>query len=481
MAFVVQQMRIPEPTARRTWLPPVVLVVMIAWLVLRESGALAVGDVFWHLRTGDLILDDGLPRSDPFSWTAGGESWQPNAWLGDVLWAGVRSLFGGAGVSLLGGAAVLAVALLLYRSSSRSGAGQWAAVAVSAAAIVFMSPFIAPRPLLIGFILLPIAMETAKRFRGGSVKSLLVLLLLIAAWSNLHGSFVTGVGVIGLIAVGWSIDEKHWLRPLTLAATAAIAGLMNPYGISAYLHTLDIRDESVNIDEWQPLAFDDARGLVLVVFMVAAAWALWRVAGTHKWERAMYGGSRRWEDTLPIAVLAVGTFMVIRTGAFLLIVAAPVVATALSGLKAPRVRAWATPRVGPLVTGLVLAGIILAAQQAPEIADAGKPGTRFSEEVVAAIPVNCPLLNEYDLGGFVIDRRWPDVLVSQDGRNDLYGADEIERQEALLSFSDADSFDQTGIRCVLADADRPLAEALGASANWEERARSSELVLLVKR
>ena len=32
------------------------------------------------------------------------------------------------------------------------------------------------------------------------------------------------------------------------------------------------------------------------------------------------------------------------------------------------------------------------------------------------------------LGGFVIDRRWPEVLVSQDGRNDLYGTDELRRQ-----------------------------------------------------
>jgi hypothetical protein len=452
---------------------------LLLWLALGESGALDVGDVFWHLRTGDLILDDGLPSADPFSWTAGGSDWQPNAWLGDVLWALIRDAVGAVGISLLGGITVLGVALLLYRNGRHEGAGPWAAAAASGAALIFMAPFIAPRPLLIGFVLAPIAVAGAGRFREGSIGGVVTVAAVVLAWSNLHGSFVTGVGMVGLIAVGWAIDDRTAARPAALAATAVIAGLVNPFGVSAYLHTLDIRDESSNIDEWQPLAFDDVRGILLVVFMAAAAWAL--VAAARRARRvSSHLPGRFWEQTLLLGVLAVLTFAVIRTGAFFLIAAAPIVAAGLTNSSAEGLRRWSAPRRGPLLTGLMLAGLLLAAQQAPELADAGDPGPRFSEQVVAAIPDTCILLNEYDLGGFVIDRRWPNVLVSQDGRNDLYGADEIERQEELLASSDPERIEDTGITCVLADRDRPAVRALGARPGWRVVKESAQLVLLAR-
>ena len=468
-------------TSKQGWLHPLILVALVGWLALRESGALEVGDVFWHLRTGDLIRDEGLPGTDPFSWTAGGETWQPNAWLGDVIWSVLRSAFGSTAISFLGGLAVVGVALLLYRRCRRIGSGPWAAITASAIAVVLMSPFIAPRPLLIGFVLFPIAIEAAKRFRDGSAWALAGVAVLLALWSNLHGSFVTGVGVVGLIAVGWAIDDREWRRPLGLAATAVVAGLLNPFTISAYLHTLDVRDESVNIDEWQPLSLSDARGVFLVGFMLITALLLWRASKSRQDDHGAAAGTRRWETVLPVLVLAIGTLAVIRTGAFFLIIAAPLVAKGLSGIKAVGLRKWAGPRVGPLTVGLLLAAIILAAQQLPVLDEAGKPGTRFSSEITDAIPATCTILNEYDLGGFIIDQRWPEVLVSQDGRNDLYGAAEVERQEAILSSTDVAALDADGVSCVLADKDRPLASALAASGGWETIAESTELILLVKR
>ena len=71
--------------------------------------------------------------------------------------------------------------------------------------------------------------------------------------------------------------------------------------------------------------------------------------------------------------------------------------------------------------------------------------------------------------------------MSQDGRNDLYGAAEVERQEAILSSTDVAALDADGVSCVLADKDRPLASALAASGGWETIAESTELILLVKR
>ena len=200
-----------------------------------------------------------------------------------------------------------------------------------------------------------------------------------------------------------------------------------------------------------------------------------RAPGESPW------ASTHWATVLPIVVLAAGTLWSVRMGSFFLIVAAPVVGRGFTELHAAPLREWASKRVGPLVTGLVVAGAILAFQQVPQLADAGNPSPRFSEPIVAAIPSGCRLLNEYDLGGFVIDRRWPEVLVSQDGRADLYGAEELERQERLLEQDDAAAIEAEGIDCVLADRERRLVAALTESSDWLKAGESAELALFVRR
>ena len=468
-------------TPTHNWVPPTVLVVLLLWEAMRESGLLAIGDVFWHLRTGDLVLADGPPREDLFSWTAAGQQWRPNAWLGDALWATVRSTVGSAGVSLLAGVTVVALALLLYRAGRQYRAGPWASVASSGLAVVFLSPFISPRPLLLGFILLPIVLRQAIEYRNGRSSALAWVGVLVAAWSNLHGGYVVGVGIIGLFAIGWAVEAATLANPIRLAAVASVAGLLNPYGVFSYLQALANRAESGSIDEWQPLSFTDGRGILLVVFMVLTGAALLRRGVALRKRGESMRSSTPWATVLPIAVLGAGTLWSVRMGSFFLIVAAPVVARGFTELRAAPIRKWASTPAGPLVTGLVVAGAILAFQQAPHLADAGEPSPRFSESIVAAIPTRCRLLNEYDLGGFVIDRRWPEVLVSQDGRADLYGGEELKRQERLLAAADAELIEAEGINCVLIDRGRRLVDVLAHSSEWLNSGESDELALFVRR
>ena len=228
-------------------LAPFLLLALVAWEAIRESGRITSDEVFWHLRTGDLILSEGPPRVDTFSWTAAGEAWRPNAWIGDALWATVRSVAGEAGVSLLSGITVVVIALLLYKVSRGGGSGPWASVAAGSIAVVFLAPFIAPRPLLLGLLLLPVAVKLATRYRAGSGMHLALLAALIVLWSNLHGSFVVGVAVIGLIAAGWAFDHRTLARPAAMVVTVFVAGLVNPYGLFSYLQTVTNRVESVTI------------------------------------------------------------------------------------------------------------------------------------------------------------------------------------------------------------------------------------------
>src|ERR1700726_4693496 len=55
---------------------------------------------FWHLRTGEYILDHGIPHHDVFSYTAPGTKWVAQSWLAEVTYAGIFRTFGGSGLRL---------------------------------------------------------------------------------------------------------------------------------------------------------------------------------------------------------------------------------------------------------------------------------------------------------------------------------------------------------------------------------------------
>ncbi len=77
-------------------------------------------DLWWHVRTGQLILEDGrLPQTDPFSFTAAEAPWTNHEWLSDVVLGGIYTVGGDVGLSvwrillLFAVVGVLAVALRL--------------------------------------------------------------------------------------------------------------------------------------------------------------------------------------------------------------------------------------------------------------------------------------------------------------------------------------------------------------------------------
>jgi len=87
-----------------------------------------------------------------------------------------------------------------------------------------------------------------------------------------------------------------------------------------------------------------------------------------------------------------------------------------------------------------------------------------------ALPSGCRLLNEYQDGGYLIYGR-PDILVSQDGRNDLYGRTILGAERARVydprPVSELRLFGQD-VTCVLVRHQRPLAHALASSPGWRK-------------
>ena len=68
----------------------VLVIVLALGLFAIAARGVTDPDVWWHLRTGQLILHDhAVPHTDPFSFTRFGQPWVNHEWLSDLLLYGL--------------------------------------------------------------------------------------------------------------------------------------------------------------------------------------------------------------------------------------------------------------------------------------------------------------------------------------------------------------------------------------------------------
>src|SRR4029077_3034603 len=99
----------------------VFVAILALGLFTMAARGMADPDAWWHLRTGQLILQNhALFHSDPFSFTRFGEPWVNHEWLSDVLLFGIYRNAGIGGLIVTFAATVAASFLLVYiRSAGR--------------------------------------------------------------------------------------------------------------------------------------------------------------------------------------------------------------------------------------------------------------------------------------------------------------------------------------------------------------------------
>ena len=456
----------------RRWIPPALVACAALPMALLAAGPLYDTDGWWHLRTGELILRHGsVPRVDPYSWTARGEPWQPNAWLSDVFFALLHRAGGLVALSLFKAAAVVALCVVLYAVGRRAGAPRVACAIAGVGAVAAMFLYVVERPQTISFLLFPAVLVLADAALRGSRRAAVAAAALFVVWANAHGVVVTGLAAVVALAAGHAMQTRAWRRPLLLGGVWAMATLVTPFGVETYLHAASIRSASRGIREWQhfdPFASPDR---YIGWFVAAAVVAL---LATGRW--------RRPSVVLPAALLAALTVDAMRNGPLLVVVLVPEVALGIGRVRLP------TLEFGRVFAALVVAvWAILTYVLVPFAVDnAGTPRTGdFSTALVAAIPPGCRLLNEYHQGGFVIWKR-PDVPVSQDGRNDVYGEARLAVQDDVLHARPSPDaslrwLDAHDVRCVLSYRTTPIAGVLATNAGWRRVARAQAGVLYVRR
>ncbi len=140
-------------------------------------------------------------------------------------------------------------------------------------------------------------------------------------------------------------------------------------------------------------------------------------------------------------------------------------------------------RSGELTTALAIVAGLLAVLALPTLGHAGEvDAAAVPVHAIDAIPAGCTLFDDYNLGGWVIERRWPEVAVSEDGRNDMYGTAVLRPQFDLMrgKVPAEATLDSMGVDCVLVQPDRELTAELRTSPAWREAVTDPTGVLFLR-
>ncbi|MGD0932781.1 MAG: hypothetical protein ABR902_19210, partial [Candidatus Korobacteraceae bacterium] len=164
-----------------------------AWIESAHLSALADPDVWWHLSTGNWILQNhAVPHDGLFSQYSN-LPWVDSSWLFDVVLAAVYKLMGlrALPVSLM--ALKIAIAMVTFVLARGSRLNFWPAVLLAAAA-QYAIPSLPPGPVVCSIVLFAIELNLLfGARRTGAVRPLFWLPVLFLLWVNLDVGFIFGL------------------------------------------------------------------------------------------------------------------------------------------------------------------------------------------------------------------------------------------------------------------------------------------------
>jgi hypothetical protein len=238
-------------------------------------------DTFWHIRTGQWILNHRqVPTVDFYSYTAAGKRWISSEWLSEIFFALAYKFAGWRGVAMLSAIVSAAIIAILFsyllRNVRVSIAIGWTALTAMAIAPHFLArPHIFSYVLLLIWVIILVDSYDRNHFR----LPVLLLVILMVLWANLHGSFTLGLVFLYVFAA-FSFyqnihqrDYRESKRLLFVLIAVTVSAALTPYGIFSALltvETISLKYTLQHVQEWTSPNFQTLR---IHLFLFVGLWA----------------------------------------------------------------------------------------------------------------------------------------------------------------------------------------------------------------
>jgi len=430
---------------------------LAAWcaILLAQKIDLPVADIGRHIKNGEIIVQTRwaekwqVLHQNYYSYTEPSHEFVNHHWLSGVIFYGVYELAGFEGLSIFYIAAVTLAFYLFFRAAQKQAGSSIAGILA-----VLVLPIIASRteirPEGFSYLLMAVFFWLLWHWRAGRLnpKWLFALPVLMMFWVNLHIGFIFGFLILGVFWIEelikdlrFKIQDKNYrffyykLHFLTIIGIlCAIAGLLNPFFIKGLLYPLNIfRQYGYLVVENQSVMFLERLGmgstlyfgLFKILLGLAFLSFILRLIKFRTWKDFPYS------DILLLGSVGILSFLAIRNfpifGLLFLPITASNIKAVMPELKHPAYkilpaviaivivifgsfRFWESYKFKQNVFGL---GLMPKVEAAAEF---------FKKENIQG-----PIFNNYDIGGYLIFKLYPQMRVFTDNRPEAYSIDHFQK------------------------------------------------------
>lgn len=460
------------------------ITVLILALALGSQMLSIDSDLGRHLALGKYILDERIvPTRDLLSHTRAGSPRPPYEWLSQVIFAITYRILKLDGVIVLT-ALILATGFkLVYKySSARSKAPTLSLlltfIAISASTLHWL-----PRPHIITLLLLVIWIENLERVANNDTKAkLLTFPLIMMLWTNLHGGFIFGILAWFAYFCGWIWDKSQGnagkqLRNnlLFIGITSLIATIITPdlwHNWDAVLNNRSAFILNRTVETMRPdLTSPSVIPYTVLLILTSVFFILNRQSAkpSHFFLLAGFG---------------IMSLMMARNIPLFVIACTPILSSMVSNYFA-RSKSFTkinkqftehkTPRTlsiwSAIATIATLVYFIIFNFTHEETFYKFNPAI-FPEGAASFIqenPQQGNMFNEFNWGGYLQYRLFPDEKVFLDSQSDFYGEDLMRTYDQIIS-ANGDwqaALDSFNVDWAIIPVNSPLAKEITNNTEWQ--------------
>jgi hypothetical protein len=471
----------------------IVVLITLMMMIAVGSRVPVDTDTWWHLRSAEHTLTEGMIYTDPFSHTYFGQRWINHSWGSQIVLYTLYSTLGNFGLSIF--TPTLAVAGLCFIYPILKGNIYLKSFIIALGGIT-ASLFWSERPAMFSFFFSAVTLFLLYRYKEKPSREIVILIPMMCLWGNLHAGYSIGFIFLGAFIGGEFLNKlfmaqhsmltwRNWFTLVLVAILSAMVLVISPYGIETLLvpfQTVGIDALRAYIMEWQTPNFQQSSnwtilGMIFIAF--AGAWL-----GRVRWDWTSY------------ALFCGTVFMTMLYGrnvSVFAIASLPIISqfwdsflTENNLVLRPRRETARNYALNIVLLGLVAFGLLVYL-----VGNIWNPVTvkEFQERFLPVkaveymnshdLPPN--LFNTYNWGGYLVQfaRDYPVFI---DGRTDLYGGFVDTYHDITLLRGDWEAkLREYKINVVLMESNTNLATALEINEEWELVYEDKEAVVFVRK
>lgn len=401
----------------------VILLLFYTFSFLYRSDYSLDQDLGRHIKLGEIILNNGLPKINLFSYTFPEFPFINHHYLFEILIFKGQQIFGIEPLLILKLIVILLAVFITFKISSSKS------ILLLPIGFIFLHVLrerVDLRPEIFSFLFTALTYFILDKFEKKYSKIIVILPFIQLLWTNTHIYFPVGIALqfIFLIHFYFKKIDKQFKTLFIILIISLLAGLINPNGLKGLLYPLQVFGnygytiaenqnlfllESINFKNPNYL-FVKLSGLIILISIVFA----------------FLKQNLLWKNFL-LSILGLGLALFhVRSFPYLVFISLPAVLGNFSIIKKSRITNWIFILTIPILlleSYFYLSGIYYL----KSYSDA-KPGLFLASHGEKALDfvlqnnLPQPIFNNFDIGSYIIYRGFPKYKVFTDGRPEAYPA-----------------------------------------------------------